>query len=127
MTRTRREVNVLLLLVMLGAPLLSAQAPRGPGVVSAGLTPANGELRTAGSATIELWRQLAADSLPESQWLKGGIVGGVTMSLTALVLGALFDGERDSGFTSGEMIRAVLYGGSIGFGIGALIGGQFEK
>lgn len=92
-----------------------------------GLTAASGELRKANSATLEPRRQVAAESVRESQWLKGGIIGGVTMSLTALVLGAMFDGQRDSGFNSGEMIRAVLYGGSIGFGIGALIGGQFEK
>jgi hypothetical protein len=74
-----------------------------------------------------LRRQVAADSLRESHWLKGGIIGGVGLTLGALVLGSLFDGQRDSGFSGGEYFRAALYGGALGFGIGALIGGQFEK
>lgn len=63
----------------------------------------------------------------ETEWLRGGLVGAVGLSLVAIVIGASFDGHRDTGFTTGEFLRAAGYGAAIGFGIGALIGGQFGK
>jgi hypothetical protein len=109
---------------LLAGPL-AAQAPRGPVPVRAGLTAANSELRMASSATLELRRQVGADSLRETQWLKGGVIGAVILDLLFIPLAIGFDGHSEN--SSINVPFLVLGTTAVGFFIGALIGGQFEK
>jgi hypothetical protein len=112
---------------LLAGPL-AAQAPRGPVPVRAGLTAASSELRSASSATLELRRQVGADSLPQTQWLKGGIIGALLLGVPSTLLwGELARYSDQSGSELGGYLAGFAVGGGMGFFIGALIGGQFEK
>jgi hypothetical protein len=123
-TWMRTTVGMMAVTVLLAGPMV-AQSPRGPVPVRAGLTAASGELRTANSATAELRRQVAADSMRETQWLKGGVIGAVILDLLFIPLAIGFDGLNENSSTNVPML--VLGTSAIGFFIGALIGGQFEK
>ena len=121
----RVVLSVVAIAGLLAGPL-AAQAPRGPVPVRVGLTAANGELGTANSATLQLRRQVAADSVRQTQWVKGGIMGALILGVpTALLGGAL--ARYDGSGVLGGYLGGFAIGGGIGFFIGALIGGQFEK
>lgn len=122
----RVVLSVVAVMALLPGPVM-AQAPRGPVPVRVGLTAANGELRTASSATAALRRQVAADSLRETQWLKGGVIGGLMLGVATAYLANAFNGSDGRPGSAGTVMVGFLGGGAIGFFIGALIGGQFEK
>lgn len=63
--------------------------------------------------------------IPPTYWLEGGVIGGVGMG----VFGVMFaQGMReDSGSHVAGDVGAFLIGGTLGFTVGALIGGQFPK
>jgi hypothetical protein len=107
--------------------MLHAQGPRGPVPIKAGLTTANSELRTASSTTANLRRAVAADSVGQTQWLKGGIIGGLMLGAASAYLVHGFQGLDDFEDSSGEVMFGFVIGAGLGFVIGALIGGQFEK
>lgn len=109
---------------LLAGPLV-AQTPRGPVPVRVGLTAASSDLRTANSATAELRRAVAADSLRETQWVKGGAIGAVLLDLMIIPLAISFDGHSENSSINVPIL--VLGTTAVGFFIGALIGGQFEK
>jgi len=112
---------------LLAGPM-AAQTPRGPVPVRVGLTAAtaSGELRTANSATVGLRRQVA-DSVRETQWVKGGVIGGLMLGAAMGYFFYSFQKIDDFPDTAGPLIGGFVIGGSLGFVIGALIGGQFEK
>lgn len=105
---------------------LTPQAPQGPVPVRVGLTAASGELRTASGATLELRRQVA-DSVRETQWVKGGVIGGLLLGAATAYLVNGFQGLDDQQDSAGPPLIGFVIGGSLGFVIGALIGGQFKK
>ena len=111
---------------LLAGPLV-AQVPRGPVPMRVGPTAANGELRTASSATAELRRQVVADSLRQTQWLKGGVIGALVVGIPMALLGAELDRHSDSGGGGSYLVSGLVLGGAFGFFVGALIGGQFEE
>lgn len=123
----RTQLGILLVL-LLGAPVLRAQAPRGPVPVRAGLTAANSELRSASSATAKLRRQVAAASIGETEWLKGGIIGALIVGVPlTLVWGELarHSDQGDGGL--GGYVGGFVIAGGLGFIVGALVGAQVEK
>lgn len=122
----RTAMSVVAAMLTLAGPVV-AQTPRGPVPVRAGLVAANGELRTANSATLELRRQAAADSLPQTQWLKGGVIGALVVGIPMALLGAELERYSDSGGGASYFVSGFVFGGAFGFFVGALIGGQFEK
>jgi hypothetical protein len=111
---------------LLAGPLV-AQTPRGPVPVRVGLTAASGELRTSNSATLELRRQVAADTVRETQWVKGGVIGGLMLGAAMGYFFYSFQKIDDFPDTAAPLIGGLVIGGALGFVIGALIGGQFEK
>jgi len=129
MTHTPRRTRAAVLLVLLlGAPALHAQAPRGPVPVRVGLTSANSELRSASNATVELRRQVAVESVGDTEWLKGGIIGALILGVpSTLVWGALArqSDQGDSGL--GGYVGGFIIAGGLGFIIGALVGAQVQK
>lgn len=98
---------------------LPAQSPVGPTGTRVGLSP-------AGQSYIEsrvIMPQVAPVDKQGTHWLRGGLIGGAVMG-TAMYL--LIDSlTRDSDGVG--RFRVFLSGIPIGFGIGALIGGQFKK
>lgn len=65
-------------------------------------------------------------ALPRTYWLEGGITGGIGLGLVAAVLyGALCLEESQS--CTGSTIGGAVFGGGLGFTVGALVGGQFHK
>jgi hypothetical protein len=112
---------------LLAGPL-AAQAPHGPVPVRAGLTAASSELRTANSATAKLRRQVAAVSIGETEWLKGGIIGALIVGVPlTLVWGELarHSDQGDGGL--GGYLGGFVIAGGLGFIVGALVGAQVEK
>ncbi len=110
---------------LLAGPVVAQS--RGPVPVRVGLTAASGELRTASSATAELRRQVAADSVRQTQWVKGGVIGGLMLGAASAYLVHGFQRLDDFENSSGEVMFGFVIGAGLGFVIGALIGGQFER
>ena len=61
---------------------------------------------------------------PHTYWLEGGVIGGVGMGVFTILL-ANGLGEGHTSLAGNAM--AFVIGGSVGFPVGALIGGQFPK
>lgn len=122
----RTAMSVVAAMLTLAGPVV-AQTPRGPVPVRAGLVAASGELRTANSATLELRRQVAADSVRQTQWVKGGVIGGLMLGAAMGYFFYSFQKIDDFPDTTAPLIGGFVIGGALGFVIGALIGGQFEK
>lgn len=80
-------------------------------------------------ATVEAMGRARPDLRvpPRTQWVKGGVIGGTILGLGSfLLLAALADyQEGDEGL--GYYLEPTVIGAGLGFVIGALIGGQFEK
>jgi hypothetical protein len=70
-----------------------------------------------------------ASEIPATYWKEGAAAGAVLLGLGAGVLasGLCNEAEGEDGSCGGRTIAGVLLGGAIGFGLGALIGGQFRK
>lgn len=63
-------------------------------------------------------------AIPRTYWLEGGLIGGVCMGVfTIMLANGLGEGNTT---TAGEAMAFVI-GASVGFPVGALIGGQFQK
>jgi hypothetical protein len=62
-------------------------------------------------------------------WREGGLVGAVAIGTFMAYLGhgLCSDGDTTRGSCADELVSGALLGGFAGFGIGALIGGQFPK
>lgn len=114
------------------APIVHAQTSHGPVPVRAGLSaaPANSELRTANGVSQEMRRRFVADSFPETEWLKGGLIGGAILGTLTAYLAQGFAGYNDSqssdGFP-GPLLGGFVLGAGVGFFIGAMVGGMSEK
>jgi hypothetical protein len=64
----------------------------------------------------------------QTQWVKGGIIGGVILGGATFLLAAAMVGYGASDEpTIVDYLEPTLLGAATGFMIGALIGGQFEK
>ena len=63
-------------------------------------------------------------AIPRTYWLEGGVIGGLGLGVfTAMLVNGFSEGETN---VSGN-VMAFLFGASVGFPVGALIGGQFPK
>jgi O-antigen ligase len=62
--------------------------------------------------------------MEKTYWLEGGIVGGMALGLLAMPLAGMSDSSRP---TAAESALAFMMGASVGFAVGALVGGQFRK
>jgi len=57
-------------------------------------------------------------------WLEGGVVGAIGLGLfTAVLDGGLCESQNCTGST----VAGAVFGGGLGFAVGALVGGQFRK
>jgi hypothetical protein len=67
----------------------------------------------------------APRELPRTYWLEGGVAGAIALGLltTALAEGFCDADSNCSGATAGSFV----VGGTVGFVVGALVGGQFRK
>src|SRR5262245_6529153 len=64
-------------------------------------------------------------AIPKTYWLEGGIVGGVGLGVFTVLL---FEGMSEgSHLNVAGYALTFLAGASVGFPVGALIGGQFHK
>lgn len=63
-------------------------------------------------------------AIPKTYWLEGGVIGGVAMGVFTVMLAEGL-GEGDASFAGN--VGAFLIGATVGFPVGALIGGQFPK
>jgi hypothetical protein len=125
----RRHLLWVLLLAMLGAPKAYAQrvAPplwrADPPPAFAPSTPTG----LAGLASREVGS--APTTVYPTYWKEGGIVGAILVGLAgAAVAGGLCgSSETNQGGCTGTTVGGLVVGGLTGFGLGALIGGQFRK
>jgi hypothetical protein len=62
-----------------------------------------------------------------SHWLEGGLVGAGVLGVLTAFLGheLCANSEASEPGCAGELILGAAIGGAVGFGLGALIGGQF--
>jgi hypothetical protein len=66
----------------------------------------------------------STQAIPRTYWLEGGVIGGLGMGVfTIMLANGLGEGNTT---TAGEAMAFVI-GASVGFPVGALIGGQFPK
>lgn len=81
------------------------------------------------AATVEAMGRARPDLRlpPRTQWVKGGVIGGVAGALLGFLTVSAVDGISDSGTDGSDRLRGVAIGAGLGFLIGAVIGGQFEK
>src|SRR6266853_6502342 len=68
----------------------------------------------------------APRSVPRTYWLEGGIAGGIGLGLVAAVLYGGLCLEESQSCTS-AILGSFVFGGALGFTVGALVGGQFRK
>lgn len=66
----------------------------------------------------------STQAVPRTYWLEGGIFGGVAMGAFGMTLAS---GLGEGHTTTAGKVVAFLMGASVGFPVGALIGGQFPK
>jgi Na+/glutamate symporter len=65
-------------------------------------------------------------AIPQTRWLEGGLIGGVTLGLgVGLLYSAICD--RDAGNGQCNTAPVALTAAALGFVIGALIGGAVPK
>ena len=71
----------------------------------------------------------AARDIEPTYWREGGLVGAVSIGafMGYLVHGLCQDSDTTRGSCADELLRGALFGGLVGFGMGALVGGQFPK
>lgn len=96
-------------------PFASAAPPLGdPPFSGASLTQARFAVRMAAPA--------------RTYWLEGAVIGAVGIGLGAALLGHAQCANTDvpHNCTAPTLVTAAL-GGAVGFGVGALVGGQFRK
>ncbi|MGE5801386.1 MAG: hypothetical protein ACM358_03945 [Gemmatimonadota bacterium] len=65
-----------------------------------------------------------AQAIPRTYWLEGGVIGGLGMGVFATMLA---NGLGEGNTTAAGEAMAFVIGASVGFPVGALIGGQFPK
>jgi len=120
----RVALTLLLVATAIGTPsAISAQQAQRVFPVQAGLSNPPNE---RGKIRGEFGRH--ANDPPQTHWLKGGIIGGVILGAAMSTLIAGLNNSSDgSEVTSGGRAGLFVGFGVIGFGIGALIGGQFKK
>ena len=83
---------------------------------------------SSGDAATPFSRDSQLPSPPPTHWLEGGLIGGVIVGALGVTLAEGLCGLSDSQASCGGAgIRGALVGGSLGFCIGALIGGQVPK
>jgi len=63
--------------------------------------------------------------IPRTYWLEGGVIGGVAMGALTVMFAEGMREDNDPHVAADAM--AFLIGASVGFPVGALIGGQFPK
>lgn len=114
-------------LLLLSAASLHAQQPQGPVPVRVGLTMRHDERSMGARAEAIARLRGAASPEAETEWLRGGIVGGLLLGGASALLVYALQGADDFEDSPADVPLAFLFMGSLGFGIGALIGGLFEK
>ena len=76
------------------------------------------------AAPTPLFRFDSTKAIPKTYWLEGGVISGVAMGVLAIMLASdLSEGDTNAAGYAG----AFLIGATVGFPVGALIGGQFPK
>jgi hypothetical protein len=85
----------------------------------------------ARSVASTLRADVRASASPRaSQWLEGGLILAIPMALAVGSLGNAFCHDADSGGSGNclfSTVSATAFGATLGFSIGALVGGQFPK
>lgn len=127
-----RRVRVIIRSIVLAVVLLlvtvgSAQAQhRRPVFSSPQLTlPAQ---RNASAARSEAISLPPASAYAPTYWREGAIAGAIAVGISGVAIagGLCGMGENSSGCT-GQAVAGGIMGAAVGFGLGALIGGQFSK
>ncbi len=94
----------------------------GPGSAAAGPGSISGvrySVAAAASASVDSIR-----AYRRSYWLEGGVIGALWLGLGAV---RMIGGLSASGLSAADQARALLFGASVGFPVGALIGGLVPK
>lgn len=61
--------------------------------------------------------------IPRTYWVEAGLVGAAVLGILGYEIGGLYC----EGGCTGSRISGIVVGGSLGFTVGALVGGQFPK
>ena len=79
-------------------------------------------------SALQLANRFPAAEPHRTYWLEGGLIGGIGLGLFGAYAGHQFCATSDATrHCGGTVVGAGLLGAALGFGAGALIGGQFGK
>ncbi len=120
----RRFYLALVIMLVPLVPLMAQQrSAASSSLVRAGLSsPSSVPLAGEDNRTV---RQLVA--VPETQWVKGGIIGAVILGSAAYALGNSINNHSEDPQSQATVIGGSIVVASLGFLIGSLIGSGFEK
>jgi hypothetical protein len=82
-----------------------------------------------GPLHMPLLADTVARHIKPTYWREGGLIGAVSVGafIAYLAHGLCQDSDTIRGSCADELVGGALLGGLVGFGIGALVGGQFPK
>jgi hypothetical protein len=128
----RHLILALCFLALLGPTASSAQTPppTWPPLTAKSATVLYTPTRVYHDALGMPWpADTVARHISPTYWREGGLIGAGSVGafMAYFIYGFCQDSDTVRGSCADELVRGGLLGGLVGFGIGALVGGQFPK